>query len=46
MIIKLDLTKLLGFRISCSQSSVAKYGVKVGVKVGVKAGAKIGTKPV
>ena len=42
MTIKLDLTKLLGFRISSSQSS----GAKTGVKVGVKAGAKIGTKPV
>jgi len=42
MTVKLDLAKLLGFRISSAQSA----GAKTGVKVGMKAGAKVGSKPV
>ena len=41
MTVKLDIAKLLGFRISSSPSTGAKAGSKVGEKVG----AKIGVKP-
>jgi hypothetical protein len=41
MTIKLDLAKLLGFRISGSQS----VGAKAGGKLGDKAGGKLGNKP-
>lgn len=40
MTVKLELSKLLGFRISSAQSAGAKTGVKVGMKAGGKAGAK------
>jgi hypothetical protein len=40
MTVKLDVAKLLGFRISSSQSA----GVKIGGKAGDKMGAKVGTK--
>jgi hypothetical protein len=40
MTVKLDVTKLLGFRISSSPSA----GVKIGGKAGEKMGAKVGTK--
>ena len=40
MTVKLDLNKLLGFRISGSQSAAAKTGVKLGSKVGEKIGVK------
>jgi len=42
MTVKLELSKLLGFRISSAQSA----GAKTDVKVGVKAGEKVGMKPV
>jgi hypothetical protein len=48
MNVKLDITKLLGFRISGSPSVGAKTGAKPGAKVGgkpvISTGAKIGSK--
>jgi len=46
MTVKLELSKLLGFRISSTQSNGTKTGVKVGMKAGQKVGSKAGMKPV